>query len=102
MNNTLKNWIIVKSPNPKEIWVKIIARIKNNKTGQIKEYETIEIWNEYTNKPYTYNWEEGNYSCDCNRALMFDGSNIPCSTGKFSVNLVNPKTNEVFYKEFDE
>ena len=32
-----------------------------------------------------FDWMENNHSCDCNRAALFNGSDIPCSHGLFSV-----------------
>lgn len=40
-----------------------------------------------------FNWTEGNYSCDCNRALFFvrakneEDPNIPCGEERFKVRL---------------
>jgi hypothetical protein len=51
-------------------------------------------------------WSEGNYSCDCNRGIMFDeaiGSKesepYECGQEKFSVRLTHSKTKKVFYDE---
>ena len=90
-------------------WVKIVALIRNNKTGEIREYKD-EVWWDY-NEPYDdypndFMWSEGNYSCDCNRHLFFqrakneDEDNAECGDDLYSVNLKNPKGGKIFYKEF--
>ena len=47
-----------------------------------------------------YGWSDGNFSCDCNRGLIFDGRDIPCSDGLFSVNIYNILTGKLMYSEF--
>lgn len=107
------NWIEVKTKSTKiknSIWVKCIAEIKNNATGEIREYETDEILERGDEYPSVFNWEENNYSCDCNRLLFFKQAknevteedwNVECSDGKFSVNLKNKKDGNIYYREFD-
>jgi len=60
-----------------------IIYIKNNKTGEIRkckdDYEFIEFM-----------WSDGNYACDCNRAVFFydhddEADNQPCTDTDFSV-----------------
>lgn len=93
------------------MYVECVVEIRNNETGEIREYETheiLEIGDEY---PSVFNWEENNYSCDCNRSLLFkrannketeDDWNVGCSDGKFSVNLKNKKDGKVYYREYGE
>lgn len=89
-------------------WVKIIAHLKNNETGEVRKYETSTCLDDGEPYPHAYIWEEGNYSCDCNRELFFDYAagkqydeiETVCSDGRFSVNLENPATGEVWYREF--
>jgi hypothetical protein len=91
------------------IWVECIAEIRNNETGEIRECETHEILEIGSEHPSVFNWEENNFSCDCNRRLFFkranneeieDDWNIECSDGKFSVNLKNKKDDKVYYREY--
>lgn len=86
-------------------WVRAVAHIRCNATGEVREHATA-VWLE-NGAPNPSSWEDGNYSCDCNRGLFFarEGGIEPddddeCSDGKFSVNLENPITGEVFYREF--
>jgi hypothetical protein len=104
----LSDWTVVKKAPPHDqfIWVSIIAHIKNNETGEIREDKTDAIWDTEEMCPSTFIWEEGNFACDCNRYLFFkhakdeDADNIQCGHSKYSVNLQNPKTGVFFYKEF--
>lgn len=107
------DWIEVEKtthPVKDSIWVKVIAEIKNNETGEIVEYESDEILENGESVPNVFNWEENNFSCDCNRFVFFCrakglGFDIEkdskCSDGKYSVNLKNKKNGEVYYREFE-
>lgn len=53
-------------------------------------------------------WDEGNYSCDCNRLLLFvraagepepDHSDIECSEGKFRVTITDEHGKLLFTDE---
>ena len=85
-----------------------IAHIRNNSTGEVRKFYTEEyVWDRgglfYGS---IYMWEEGNYSCDCNREHFFGYANdeefqeAECSEGKYSVNLEHVPTGEIYYKEF--
>ncbi len=74
--------------------------IRKNATGEVRPY----LDEHYAG---TYDWEDGNSSCDCNRRVFFGDKSIPefehelnnCSEGKYSVRiLVNGK---VVYSEFE-
>lgn len=91
-------------PNAK--WVKVLVRIRNNATGEIREHFTHEILKVNEEFPSDFNWAENNYSCDCNRYLFFqrakndeESADIKCSDGKYSVQLINPVTGTVYYDE---
>ena len=105
-------WIEVKKEKHQmdnSILVECIAEIRNNETGEIREYETHEMLEIGEKHPSAFNWQENNYSCDCNRRLFFkrakgeetneDDWNVECSDGKFSVNLKNKKDGVVYYRE---
>ncbi len=88
-------------------WVRVIAHIKDNLTGEIRLYESDEILSDGDTVPNPYIWEEGNYACDCNRMAFFarvkgDASAeiIACGGSRFAVNLENPVTREIYYREF--
>jgi hypothetical protein len=93
----------------KYVRVECIAEIRNNETGEVRDYETEEILEVGNSHPNTFNWAEHNYSCDCNRLLFFkrakgeeteDDFEVDCSSGKFSVNLKTKKDCNVYYREF--
>ena len=56
----------------------------------------------------TYIWEEGNYSCDCNRAIFFnraqgqetDIDERQCGDGGYIVRITEAESGEVLYDEF--
>lgn len=98
----LCDWHVVEKEPPHDnlTWVKIVAHIRNNKSGTVRQYKTDAIFDDDENCVSTYIWEEGNFACDCNRQLFFDGSDADCGDERFDVNLQNPKTGGYFYKEF--
>lgn len=88
-------------------WVRVIARIRLNATGEVREKELPAILDGTDAAPDYFIWSEGNYSCDCNRSIFFGDTTLNharcCnSENKYSVELVNPVTKEVYYTEFDE
>lgn len=89
-------------------WVAIVAEIRDNATGVVRQYQSDDILMRGDAEPSSYVWEDGNYSCDCNRRLFFaraanDDENFDseCSYGLYSVRLRNKKSGRVFYSEFD-
>ena len=105
----MDSYFIVEKESPHDdlTWVKIIAHIRKNETGEIRQYETHEILEDGEWFPSVFNWEENNYSCDCNREIFFERSNgkeidvTSCTDGRFSVKLQNPKTGTFYYEEFE-
>ena len=87
----------------KTTWVPVIAKITNRETGETREYKTELL----TTDDYdgTWQWDEGNYGCDCNRRLFFERANgveldlcsTPCGEEFFSVELV--KDGVVIYSD---
>jgi hypothetical protein len=54
-----------------------------------------------------YQFEDGNYSCDCNRAIFFaramglpEDYNVPCGDGGYLVRLIDCANGDVIYGEF--
>lgn len=89
-------------------WVRAIAHIRKNSTGEVRLYNTSEILDAGENYPSAYMWEEGNFSCDCNREIFFEevvgkeATEFPgCQDGHYSVNLENPATGELYYVEYE-
>lgn len=90
-------------------YVKIIAEIRNNLTGEVVEFENEGILKNDEEFPSIFIWKEGNFACDCNRRIFFktakneltdDIFDMECSDGEFSVNLKNKLNNYIYYKEF--
>ena len=82
----------------------VLVQIRRNSDGKIVEMRDQLYWPAGDDEPSTYNWEDGNYACDGNRASFFgDTSSLDehvCSHGKYSVNLINPVCGTVVYEEF--
>jgi len=107
----MEEWgIIDVPPHPPKggKWVAIIAEIRDNATGIVREYQDVAVLHDGELKPRTYIWDEGDYSCDCNRRLFFarasgeeKGWDDGCSDGLYSVRVRNKKSGRVFYDEFD-
>ena len=107
----MENWILSDETTTQDgVIVKCVAEIRDNETGKVRDYETDEIIFNGCEYPYIFNWEENNFSCDCNRRIFFkrvmgenedSDFNQPCGSGKFSVNLKNKKDNKIYYCEFE-
>jgi len=104
-------WNIIEYNDKKDlIIVECYAKIKNNLTNEIRIYKTKEcFFYEEDELPSVFNWQENNYSCDCNRHIFwlranneYNDEDFECSEGKFSVNLYNSKNDKCYYKEFEE
>jgi hypothetical protein len=105
-------WEFVPHPPPHDRteWVRVVCRIRNNATGEIRERQEECVWDEtedgWTGKmigPSTFWWSDGNMACDCNRSTLFHGAedhDDSCSDNRYSLELLNPKTGVVFYTEF--
>ena len=93
------------------IWVACIAEIRLNSTGEVRECEVNEVLRDGALYPASFNWEENNFACDCNRRILFKQAkdelkeedwDIKCSDGIFSVNLKNKLDGKVYYREFEK
>lgn len=102
-------WYTKDSPQlPSGRWVLCVAHIRNNATGEVRASDEVAIIEPGDRYPSPYIWSEGNYSCDCNRELIFERAagkepaddSTPCTDGRFSVNLENPATGEIYYREY--
>lgn len=88
-------------------WVDIVVQIKNNETKEIRQLKDKGIWDDENDCFAEFIWSEGNYSCDCNRELMFGRAkeieidNEKCGDDKFSLNIFDPKTDKCWYREFE-
>ena len=98
--------------------VKVRERIRDNATGEIHEGDGSLLLKPGEEVPSVFNWAENNFSCDCNRKILWgryvgieyedeedaDGNwtdMTPCGDGGFSVQLVNPVDGKAFYDEFE-
>lgn len=90
--------------------IEVLAIIRDNSNDDIREC-LIELPTyidfDGSISPDVFNWEDDNYSCDCNRELFFkragdddDPELTNCSNGRYSVNLINPLDSSIIYQEF--
>jgi hypothetical protein len=89
-------------------WVAIVAHIRCNATGEVRCFSNTAVLDEDHEPEPVWHWTEGNYGCDCNRHIFFRraGGEEPdpdhrCGHDAFSVNLENPATGEIYYREFE-
>lgn len=90
--------------------VQIMVHMKSIATGEIRSYESFGIYTDEGDCVDTYIWEEGNFSCNCNRTLFWKRAGKEevsmedveeCGDPEYLVNLENPFNKEIFYKEFE-
>lgn len=68
----------------------IVFRLREVATGEERDF-TDTYPDDYSDEGVEYMWTEGNYACDCNRALFWSrlkgepDPNIPCSAHLFTV-----------------
>ena len=85
--------------------VDIVVDLLEVSTGNTSKYRDeilIEADSCGLNYPELYIWEEGNYSCDCNRRSFFYGKFVedsPCGDVEYLVKISNAQTGEVYYDE---
>lgn len=76
-----------------------LIKIKRNSDGVVREYKDEYTWNEYL-------WSEGNFGCDCNRALFFaravgeDDPDRECGDTEFSIEIFDDD-GKLLYSEDD-
>jgi len=82
--------------------MRLKIEIRRNSDGVIAE----DVWEDW--EWYSEIWQEGNFSCDCNRAIFFDKANgdtskplesYECSYGLYSVRCSDADTGEILYNE---
>jgi len=88
---------------------KILVRIREEKTGVVAEYETVDDGDDAGTE---FMWCDGNYGCDCNRYLFFtagltgvwpnDSSDeTPCGAELYAVQIVDKNTDRLIYEDED-
>jgi hypothetical protein len=59
------------------------VRIRNNETGEVRTRAVELEWS--NDEGCLYWWRSGNFSCDCNRALVWDDSLGECGNSRYTV-----------------
>ncbi len=65
--------------------------------------EAFNYWADGSDGNSRYIWEDGNFSCDCNRESFFTGlavESAPCGEGKFAVRVVAEDDGRILYDEW--
>lgn len=92
----------------KYVPVHVEIHIRFNKTLEIVTFDDKALFDKEEQSLFLFGWEEGNYSCSCNRSLFFSRAKgeedwiHDCGEGDFSVNIFNPQTGNCVYSEFEE
>lgn len=79
----------------------MIVFIRDTMTAEIRQYRYPYPWDSASE----YLWSEGNYSCDCNRALFFaeaHGENDPdrdCGDERYVLKIVSDDSSEELYQD---
>ena len=103
------NWTVDKIEK-NLIFVNATIRIRDTKSKQGVEYDDLLIWDDDNSAPCIFLWSDGNWSCCCNRALLFDRAigvekrleEYNCDDdSQFEVQILNPMGDSVIYDEFD-
>jgi hypothetical protein len=79
--------------------IRYTARIRRNSDGLIREHEDFDSPEAYPEHEHNveliqFQWTDGNYGCDCNRALFFayaageEDPDVACDEGGYSVQIV--------------
>ena len=85
----------------REINIKTNVHITNVETGEVAIYpmdcDYMNVRSDGAQEFMSFNWEEGNFACDCNRKLFFaralgkeldlDDEDLTCSEGKYRVKI---------------
>lgn len=83
----------------------ITVHIRYNASGEVREHHTTGDWDtEFTAGFSDFIWSDGNYACDCNRALFFyawgpESDDRECGEGAFTLWIVDDTTGDVVYDE---
>jgi hypothetical protein len=84
---------------PEEEVKDAVVEIRRNADGVISIYR-MDYFGDFI-------WSDGNYSCDCNRAIFFhearkeDSSDRECGDSAFSVRILHPVSSAVLYEDAD-
>ena len=67
-----------------------LITLKDTHTGEVKVIED-DYAEDITEWDVVFNWEENNYSCDCNRGAFFYDEDFPCGDGRFELIKIEAK-----------
>lgn len=77
-----------------------VVEIRHNETGEVRQDKSHRFFGPFI-------WADGNYACDCNRALFFaraageDDPDRGCGTTAFSLRVLGEDGKTVLYEDDD-
>ena len=104
----MDDFVHVRHPPPHDNadWVQIWVDIVDTYTGRLAVYETDGVYEPSVGDLSRFIWEEGNYRCDCNRALFFaramgdeDPGELTCGESRYMIRIRSPQTQRVIYTD---
>ena len=110
-NSDWKTVDVPTHPRKNGRWVAVVAHIRKNKTGEIRKSDQPSILDDDEDSPSTFIWREGAFSCGDNRRSFFEteaeraelvDDDEYVEDSEYSVNLENPVTGEIYYREFEQ
>ncbi len=109
-NSDWKTVDVPTHPRKKGRWVEVVAHIRKNETGEIRKSDQPSTLDNDEESPCTFIWREGAFSCGDNRRSFFETEAEGAESvdddeyvedSEYSVNLENPVTGEIYYREFE-
>lgn len=86
----------------------IIAQIRRNADGVVRDYTMDSNWYEGSEGDSSFLWGDGNFACDCNRNLFFcraadedEPLDRHCGSDRFSVRIFDKKKEKILYQDDD-
>ena len=86
--------------------IDVAIHIRKNSSGEIRIWKDALFYFDGSEFPSIFIWEDGNYSCDCNRHVFFSHAggedadfSRDCSDTEYSVNIYDG--DQLIYSEFD-
>jgi len=94
-------------PHDQSSWVRCLIEIKDLSSGETRFSTSDLIEGDEKGIPSLYIYQDGNFSCDCNRGLFFGRSvgiepdeETCCGDDRYSLNVYSIG-GEIIYKEFE-
>jgi len=84
----------------------IYVVIRENLTGELRLCEMQDYDAEAGREFHEYTWSDGNYSCDCNRSILFaravnetEDHDVECSDGRYTIMAIFQNGRQVYTEQ---